>query len=95
MDLNPADNADGNSAEQVGLDGSPMLSSNFVPPYNFYASMQNFAPPSNDVNGLGTAANQVSDTYQHQYQKVNRQINLPNGLVINLSNVDEIASSWQ
>jgi len=88
VDLNPADNADGNSAEQVGLDGAPMLSSNFVPPYNFYASMQNFAPPSNDANGLGTNANLVSDTYQHQYQKVNRQINLPNGLVINLSNVD-------
>jgi hypothetical protein len=69
VDLNPADNADGNSAEQVGLDGAPLLSSNFVPPYNFYASMQNYAPPTNDVNGLGTAGNAVSDTYQHQYEK--------------------------
>lgn len=88
VDLNPANDIAGNSAPQIGLDGSPLLNANFVPPYNFYASMQNYAPPSDDANGLGSAANPVSDTFLHQYSKVNRQINLPNGLVINLSNVD-------
>lgn len=92
IDLNPQDDANGDTAQQIGLDGLPLQKSNFVPPYNFFAEMQNLRPPQDGVNGgfLGDGAvakAAVSPTFQDQYTEVTRQINLPNGVIINLTNV--------
>lgn len=87
VDLNPADDATGNPAEIQDINGQSQLSANFVPPYNFFASMQNYTPTLGDANAL-TAGN-ISPTFNHQYLAVKRQITLPNGVVINISNTDK------
>ena len=94
IDLNPQDDANGDAATQIGLDGLPLLKSNFVPPYNFFAGMQNFRPANDGVNtgflgDAGVARAGVSPTFQDQYNRVTRQINLPNGVIINIANVAE------
>jgi len=94
VDLNPQDDATGDTAQQLGLDGLPLTNSDFTPTYNFYAQMQNFRAENDTVNtgflGDTVAANAgVANSFQDQYNKVNRQINLPNGVIINLTNVNE------
>jgi len=87
VDLNPGDEANGNTAEMQDINGQSQLSANFVPPYNFFASMQNYTPALGNANAL-SAAN-LSPTFNHQYLSVKRQITLPNGVVINVSNIDQ------
>ena len=91
IDLNPQDDANGDTAQQLGLDGQPAQKSNFVPPYNFFAEMQNYRPTDKTGTGfLGDATvakAKVSPTFQDQYKQVTRQVNLPNGVIINISNI--------
>lgn len=83
IDLNPLDDATGSPLGNVAADGvTPLNNSDFNPEYNFFAEMQSYDP------NLG-APSVPSPTINHMYDKVRRQVQLPNGVVLNLSNIDQ------
>ncbi|MCJ8347113.1 flagellar hook-basal body complex protein, partial [bacterium] len=82
IDLNPLDDAFGSSLGNVAADGvTPVNNSDFVPEYNFFAEMQAYDP----ALATGAPSASISD----MYDKVRRQVQLPNGVVINLANIDQ------
>jgi flagellar hook-basal body protein len=93
VDLNPKTNNTGANVVIAGVtyrpgdtlplmdqDGNVVSNVDFLPPYNFFAEMENYELRNNP-------AATISNTFLDQYERVNRQINLPNGVVINLANV--------
>jgi flagellar hook-basal body protein len=56
-----------------------VVGDNFMPSYNFFAEMENFEPAA-------ALATNISNSFADQYESVERQIRLPNGVVINIAN---------
>ncbi|MCO4783115.1 MAG: flagellar hook-basal body complex protein [Candidatus Cloacimonetes bacterium] len=95
VDLNPLDDAAGISQGNTAADlVTPLNNSDFNPEYNFFAEMQSYDP------NLG-APSVPAGSINNMYDKVRRQIQLPNGVVINIANLDQAgkvgrnASSYQ
>ncbi|PCJ21472.1 MAG: hypothetical protein COB02_02450 [Candidatus Cloacimonadota bacterium] len=83
IDLNPLDDALGTSRPNVGSDGTTISNNtDYAPEYNFFAEMQTYNP------NLGIAPNIAANSMGDMYEKVRRQIHLPNGVVINVANID-------
>lgn len=101
VDLNPiVDDGNNTTPQFTDANGTERTNADYAPQYNFFAEMELLQPGFNPLGAApafvagGTASvpnapgQSAAQLIEAANTRVNRQINLPNGVVINLSNVD-------